>query len=90
MTKRNSYAGIVSGGGFGLAPLSEHDFRQIHLATLEVLEKTGLFIESTEALDLYSDGGCIVDRETHTVRFPPHVVEAVSYTHLTLPTNREV
>ena len=75
MTRRNPHAGIVSGGGFGLAPLSEHDFRQIHLATLEVLEKTGLFIESPEALDLYADGGCTVDRETRTVRFPPHVVE---------------
>ena len=75
MTKRNPRAGIVEGGGFGLAPLSEGDFRQIHLSTLEVLERTGLFIESDEAIDLYADGGCAVDRETHVVRFPPHVVE---------------
>lgn len=75
MTKRNPLAGEVFGGGFGLSPMTEADFRQIHLATLEVLERTGLFVESEEALDLYSDGGCLVDRGERLVRIPPHVVE---------------
>ena len=74
MTKRNAHAGDRHLGGFGLETFSQHEFDQIHLATLEVLERTGMFIEADEALDLYADGGCIVDRERHVVRFPPHVV----------------
>ena len=40
-----------------------------------MLEQTGVFVEADDALDVYADGGCRVDRETHTVRIPPHVVE---------------
>ncbi len=40
-----------------------------------MLERTGVFVEADEALDLFADGGCLVDRETHIVRIPPHVVE---------------
>ena len=75
MTKRNLQAGEVSGGGFGLAALSGRDFQLIHRATLEVLERTGVFVEDEEALDLFSDGGCAIDREKRVVRIPPHVVE---------------
>jgi trimethylamine---corrinoid protein Co-methyltransferase len=55
--------------------MTDADFDDIHLATLEVLERTGMFVEDDEPLDIYSDGGCLVDRERHVVRFPPHVVE---------------
>ncbi len=34
-----------------------------------------MFVEADEALDIFSDGGCVVDRETRIVRIPPHVVE---------------
>ena len=40
-----------------------------------MLERTGVFVEDAGALDVFSDGGCLVDRETHRVRMPPHVVE---------------
>jgi len=75
VTKRNPLAGEAVGTGFGLAPMSAGDFRQIHLATLEVLERTGVWVEDDEALDLYADGGCHVDRGTHVVKAPPEIVE---------------
>ena len=75
MTKRNVPTGEAGEVGFGLSPMSDADFRQIHLSTLEVLERSGVFVEDDEALDLYSDGGCAVDRDSHMVRIPPHVVE---------------
>ena len=75
MAKRNSYAGGTSHRAFGLAGLSEGDIEHIHLTTLEVLERTGVWVEADDAMDVFADGGCRVDRETHTVKIPPHVVE---------------
>jgi trimethylamine---corrinoid protein Co-methyltransferase len=34
-----------------------------------------VFVEDDEPLDIFADGGCLVDRETHVVRIPPTVVE---------------
>jgi trimethylamine--corrinoid protein Co-methyltransferase len=68
-------AGRRSAGGLSLSVFTEDEIDDIHLATLEVLERTGVWIEADEALDVFSDGGCLVDRETHVVRIPPTVVE---------------
>jgi trimethylamine--corrinoid protein Co-methyltransferase len=73
--KRNLFAGRPRSGGFSLNVFTESELDDIHLATLEVLERTGVFVEADEALDIFADGGCNVDRETHAVRIPPHVVE---------------
>ena len=73
--KRNPQAGIQRNAGARLEIFSEADLDDIHRSTLDVLEHTGVFVESDEALDVLSDGGCRVDRETKTVRFPPHIVE---------------
>jgi trimethylamine--corrinoid protein Co-methyltransferase len=40
-----------------------------------VLERTGLVVEDDDALDVFADGGCRVDRETHIVKIPPELVE---------------
>ena len=40
-----------------------------------MLERTGVFVEDEAALDVFSDGGCRVDRERRNVRIPPYVVE---------------
>ena len=50
------------------------DIGSIHLATLEVLERAGVLTEADDALDVFADGGCRVDRETHLVHIPPEVV----------------
>jgi trimethylamine--corrinoid protein Co-methyltransferase len=73
--KRNLFAGRRRSGGLKLDVFTEDEIQDIHLATLEVLERTGIWVELDEALDIYRDGGCVVDRETRIVRIPPHVVE---------------
>ena len=73
--KRNQHAGGLHADGIALRPLSEGDLDQIHDACLEVLERTGVWVEADEALDVYADGGCQVDRETHMVRIPAHLAE---------------
>jgi trimethylamine---corrinoid protein Co-methyltransferase len=73
--KRNLFAGRPRSGGFSLNVFTESELNDIHLASLEVLERTGVFVEADEALDIFADGGCDVDRENHIVCLPPHVVE---------------
>jgi trimethylamine---corrinoid protein Co-methyltransferase len=73
--KRNAFAGRTRTCGLSLNVFTQDEVQDIHLATLEVLERTGVWVELEEALDIFADGGCRVDRETRTVRIPPHVVE---------------
>jgi trimethylamine--corrinoid protein Co-methyltransferase len=72
--KRSPHAGRARSGGLSLNVFTPDEIDDIHLATLEVLERTGVFVEDDEPLDIYADGGCRVDRETRVVRIPPHVV----------------
>jgi len=73
--KRNLQAGRPSSGGLSLNVFTDAELDDIHLGSLEVLERTGVWVEADDALDLFSDGGCIVDRETRMVRIPPYLVE---------------
>ncbi len=73
--KRNLFAGQRRSGGIGLTMFSDDELRMIHRGTLVVLERTGIWVELDEALDIFSDGGCRVDRESHIVKIPPHIVE---------------
>ena len=50
---RNFHPGKHRSQGLGLNFLTDDELFDIHLATLEVLEKTGLFIETNEALDVF-------------------------------------
>ena len=61
--------------GAGLRLLSDDDVADIHLATLEVLEKTGLFVEDPAAHQVLDAAGAKVDKKTKVVRFPPYLVE---------------
>ena len=61
--KRSQHAGRARSGGFSLNVFTPDEIDDIHLATLEVLERTGVFVEDDEPLDIFSDGGCRVDRE---------------------------
>ncbi len=60
--------------GVSLRVFTDGDMDDLHLASLEILERTGVSVESDEALDLFSDAGCRVDRATRRVKFPPIVV----------------
>ena len=73
--KRNLFAGHRRSGGLSLDVFTADEVRDIHLATLEVLERTGVWVELDEALDIFADGGCLVDRDTRMVRVPPHIVQ---------------
>jgi trimethylamine---corrinoid protein Co-methyltransferase len=73
--KRGIHAGSPRTDGIGADPLSEGDLDDIHLATLEVLERTGIWVEARDARDILRDGGCAVDAETNVVRIPPSLVE---------------
>lgn len=55
--------------------LTEQEINKIHSASLDVLENTGMKIESVEILDALEKKGCAVDREKFYVRFPSKIVE---------------
>jgi len=73
--KRNLHAGGLRNCGLSLTVLTESELQDIHLATLEVLERTGVFVEDEAALGVFAAAGCVVDREQRIVRFPPFLVE---------------
>jgi trimethylamine--corrinoid protein Co-methyltransferase len=54
--------------------LTEEQVEEVHRGALDVLEVTGVQVESEKALKIYEKGGCIVDYEDHRVRFPPGLV----------------
>ncbi|MCF8068143.1 MAG: trimethylamine methyltransferase family protein [Desulfobacterales bacterium] len=68
-------AGINVVKGWGLKSFSEDELQQIHAATLDVMQTTGLLVANDEALDILDKGGCWVNKKTQVVRFPNHIVE---------------
>ncbi len=73
--KRNLHAGKRLSGGVSLNLFTEDELYELHLATLEVLEKTGLFFEDAEALEILDGGGAVVGKKNKIVKFPPHLIE---------------
>jgi trimethylamine---corrinoid protein Co-methyltransferase len=71
---RRGFQTAVHSGGASLGLFTEADLEDIHLGTLELLDQTGVLVESDEACDVFADGGCRVNRETHIVKIPPEVV----------------
>jgi trimethylamine--corrinoid protein Co-methyltransferase len=72
---RNFHPGRHHSQGLSLNSLTDDELYDIHLSTLEVLEKTGLFIESEEALNVFDGAGADIDRKRKIVRVPPYLVE---------------
>ena len=54
--------------------LADDQLDEIHRATLQVLERTGVIVHEEETLAMLSGAGCSVS-ERNRVRIPPHVVE---------------
>ncbi len=73
--KRNLHAGKRHSGGFRLDVFSDDELDDIHLATLEVLEKTGIFVENDDALALFDGAGARIDKKKKVVKLPPFIVE---------------
>ncbi len=61
--------------GFSLSSLTDDELYAIHLATLEVLQQTGLFVEPREALDVFDGAGAEIDRKNKIVKIPPYLVD---------------
>lgn len=72
--KRNLHAGRTRSDGVQLRVLTDDDLADIHLGTLEVLERTGVFVEDEEAREVFAAAGATVD-DRGVVRIPGHVVE---------------
>ena len=72
MSRRSISAGS---NGFDLNVFSNDAMAQIHDATLEVLWHEGIKTDCELAKEIYSAGGCKVDRDGK-VLIPPHIVEA--------------
>jgi trimethylamine---corrinoid protein Co-methyltransferase len=73
--KRNLHAGRQRRDGVQFRVLTDDDVADIHLGTLEVLERTGVFVEDEEAREVFAGAGAEVDAATGVVRIPAHVVE---------------
>jgi hypothetical protein len=56
-------AGKKQNGGLGFQVFTEDELYEIHLATLDVLEHTGLFFEDEEALEVLDGGGVVIDKK---------------------------
>ena len=73
--RRNLHAGKRQSGGLSLNIFTREELDEIHFATLEVLEHTGLLIDDDEALEMFHGAGARVDKEKRIVKMPPYIVE---------------
>ena len=58
-----------------LTLLDRDEIYQIHLATLEILERTGTIVNNSRGLKILADAGAYVDPKTRIVKFPSYIVE---------------
>ena len=72
---RSIQAGKRQRGGCSFNVFSDDELYDIHLATLEVLERTGAFFDSPEALEILHGSGATIDKKNRIARIPPHLVE---------------
>jgi trimethylamine--corrinoid protein Co-methyltransferase len=73
--KHDLHAGKKPKVGLGFQVFTEDELNDIHLATLEVLEHTGLFFDDEEALEVLDGGGAVIDKKNRVAKFPSNVVE---------------
>ncbi len=58
----------------GYRMFTDAQLDEIHLASLEILRRTGVRVHEAESLALLRDAGCIIS-DGSLVRFPPAVIE---------------
>jgi trimethylamine--corrinoid protein Co-methyltransferase len=61
--------------GGQLKILSADQIYDIHMATLDILQHTGVLVHENTALKLLRDAGAGVDEKKELVRIPPHLIE---------------
>lgn len=57
--------------------LSQPEIEMIHSKTLDLLERVGLKVPNDEVLDICHGMGCIVDKNTKTLKIPTRLIEDV-------------
>jgi trimethylamine--corrinoid protein Co-methyltransferase len=55
--------------------LTDDEVYEIHLATIEVLEKTGVYVEDPTAREIFYSAGATVDETRSVVKIPGYVLE---------------
>lgn len=55
--------------------LTDQQVEQVHAASLEILERTGVLVRHEKARAIFQKHGCHVDGQTQLVKFPPRVVD---------------
>jgi trimethylamine--corrinoid protein Co-methyltransferase len=55
--------------------LTPEQVERLHEASLEILENVGMLVRNEKARARFARHGCVVDAETHIVKFPRAVVE---------------
>jgi trimethylamine--corrinoid protein Co-methyltransferase len=77
MAKRNVKAHFATRSGFGINAFTKDELDAIHFATLQVLEVTGIKIESEEALAVFHGAGARVERHGNygIVKIPNYIAE---------------
>ena len=73
--RRNLHAGKKQSGGLSLNIFTREELDEIHFATLEVLEHTGLLMDNDTALEMFHGAGAKVDKQKRIVKMPPYLVE---------------
>lgn len=73
--KKGIQTGTLLQKGTGITMLTPEEVKDIHNAGLEILEKTGLYVEGEEALEIFHGAGCIVDKAQKMVKIPSYIVE---------------
>ena len=56
--------------------LSREEMDAIHNAALQILERTGMWVDHYKALEYLGDAGCRVDMDRRIAKFPAEVVES--------------
>jgi trimethylamine--corrinoid protein Co-methyltransferase len=56
--------------------LSNDDVKNIHTATINIIEQVGVRFPSTRALDIWEDHGAVVDRDTMVVKVDGSIIES--------------
>lgn len=71
----DSKASSRKSAGLRLNVFSEDELEDIHRATLEVLQNTGVFVDDDEAMEVFEGSGAAVDHKKKIVKIPPQLVE---------------
>ena len=68
--KRADQTGMLLQRGAGLSLLTLDEVKETHYAGLEILAKTGVFVESEAALESYHSIDCVVDKAPKRISLP--------------------